>query len=154
MESGIQFEAHVEATSAALRDLAQQLSDRRTPNRQLAVQMSSWVTRNFAAEGALNVPWARLAESTAMRRVTKGGARRGYEHILVVSGVLRASFQQFAYDNDSATVGSAVRYSIYHEEGGPNLPRRPMLPPPEQALRDAVDVYENFIQRSRGSVGL
>jgi phage gpG-like protein len=153
-DSGIQFEAHVTATSDALKELAQQLGDRRVPNRQLAVQMSSWVARNFAAEGRLNVPWASLAVSTAARRVTRSGARRGFEHILVQSGLLRASFQQFAADNDTATVGSAISYAVYHEEGGEHLPRRPMLPTPEIALDMAVDVYENYIERHQRAVGL
>jgi phage gpG-like protein len=151
---GVQFEVKSTATSDALRALASQLQDRRVPNRQLAVQMSSWVARNFAAEGRLNAPWASLAPSTAASKVTKAGARRGYDHILVRSGLLRASFQQFGYDNDTATVGSAVKYAEYHEAGGVNLPRRPMLPTPEIALRDAVDVYENYIKRSKASAGL
>jgi phage gpG-like protein len=153
-EGGIHVEVRATQTSEALRDLARQLGDRRVPNRQLAVQMSSWVARNFAAEGALNQPWAKLKPSTANSKVTKAGARRGYEHILVVTGVLRASFQKFGYDNDSATVGTAIPFAVYHEEGGGNLPARPMLPPPEQALRDAVDVYTNFISRARGQVNL
>lgn len=151
---GVQFEVKSEATSEALQRLAAQLSDRHVPNRQLAIQMSSWVARNFAAEGQLNAPWASLAASTAARKVTKGGARRGFDHILVQTGLLRASFQLFASDNDSATVGSAVKYAFYHEEGGKHLPRRPMLPPPEQALKDAIDVYDNFITHVRGQVSL
>lgn len=153
-DEGIQFELKSQATSAALRDLAAQIGNRAQVNRQLAVQLSSWVARNFQAEGRLNVPWASLAPSTAAGKVTKSGARRGFDHILVRSGLLRASFQQFGYDNDTATIGSAVNYAQFHEEGGPNLPRRPMLPTPEIALRDAVDVYDNFIKRARGSAGL
>lgn len=151
---GIQFEARTTATSDALRVLAQQLADRRTPNRQLAVQMSSWVARNFNAEGRLNVPWAPLTPGTAKRKVTKAGNRRGFEHILVVSGLLRASFQQFGYDNDTATIGSAIKYALYHEEGGGHLPRRPMLPTEAIALQMATEVYENFVRRSRGAAGL
>jgi phage gpG-like protein len=153
-EEGIQFEAHVEATSGALRELAQQVGNRSVPNRQLAIQMSSWVARNFAAEGRLNVPWASLTPSTAAQKVTKAGGRRGFEHILVQSGLLRASFQQFGYDNDTATIGSAITYAIYHEEGGKNLPRRPMLPTPELALGMAIDVYDNFLERAQRSAGL
>jgi len=153
-EGGVQFEVKTTATSDALQRLAAQLRDRRVVNRQLAIQMSSWVARNFAAEGRLNVPWASLAASTAARKVTKAGARRGFDHILVQTGLLRASFQLFASDNDSATVGSAVKYAEYHEAGGRHLPRRPMLPTSDIALGQAVDVYENFIARSREQAGL
>jgi len=155
---GIEFELKSTATSAALNKLARQIGDRRQVNYQLAVQMSSWVDRNFLAEGRLNEPWASLAPSTAARRVTKSGERRGFEHILVSigqgGGLLRASFQRFGYDNDSATVGSAITYSQFHEEGGPNLPRRPMLPTKAIALRDAVDVYGLWLHKGIQGAGL
>jgi len=151
IQGGSGIEVRVTATSDALRKLGRQLGDRRQANQALANQMSSWVARNFDAEGALGqTPWAALAPSTAKAKLKKYGAL----HILEGSGFLRASFSRFGYDNDSATVGSDVLYSKYHEEGGEHLPRRPMLPPPDVALRDAVDVYQLFIDRARGSAGL
>lgn len=156
MAGGVHLQINATQVSDALRRMASSMRDRRIPNRQLAVQMSSWVARNFSAEGRLNVPWASLAASTAERKVK--GVRRGYDHILVGigpgGGTLRASFTQFSYDNDSASVGSDIPYAEFHEDGGPNLPRRPMLPSPEIALRDAVDVYDNYIKRSADKAGL
>lgn len=149
----IEVEHSITATSQALQFLASNLQDRRLPNRQLAVQMLSWVDNVFNAEGQPDAPWPQLAKSTAMRFVTKT-KRRGFHPILAVSGHLRASFSRIGYDNDSATIGSDVFYSIFHEYGTPRIPRRPMLPPPEQALKDAIDIYGLFIETEQKRAGL
>jgi phage gpG-like protein len=156
MAGGVHIEVDLKEVSGALLNLAKSIEDRRVPNRQLAVQMSSWIARNFREEGRLNVPWERLADSTANRK--SGGRRRGYAHILVGigqgGGTLRASFTHFSYDNNSAGVGSDVPYAEFHEDGGPNLPRRPMLPTEDIALSYAFDVYKNYIDRAAAKAGL
>jgi phage virion morphogenesis protein len=146
MAEGISIEVHATATSEALQRLAGRISDRRVVNKELAIQMHSWVMRNFDAEGALNHAWASLSPNYAKWKAKRYGAL----HILELSGALRASFGDFGYDNDSATIGSPLEYAPYHEHGLPekNLPARPMLPPTEVALQDAMDVYENYLHTS------
>lgn len=151
-EGIVQVEVHAEATSKALRDLADQLSDRRVPNKEISIELVNWVTRNFEAEGALNEVWASLSPDYA-----KWKAKHGYAgHILVLSGLLRGSFNEHGYDNDTAIVGTPITYAPYHEHGAPehNLPARPMLPPAAVALEKAIGVYDLFLRTHIDRVGL
>lgn len=153
MAEGIQIEVHNQATSAALVSLASQLQNRRIPNKALAIQMSSWIARNFEAEGALNQSWASLSPDYAKWKSKKFGEAK---KILELSGHLRASYANFGYDDDTATVGTSLFYAAFHEQGVPekNLPARPMLPTAEIALNDAVQVYRYYIDQSIRNAGL
>lgn len=144
-ESDIQVEVHATATSDALQRLAGRIQDRRVVNKEVAIQIHSWIMRNFAAEGALNESWASLSPNYAKWKAKRYGIGK---KILERDGQLRDSFGNFAYDNDSAAIGTSLFYAIYHELGLPdrNLPRRPMLPPIEIATKDAVDVYTNYLR--------
>jgi phage gpG-like protein len=145
------LEVHAEATSRALQKLASQMRDRRAPNKAIAIQLHSWVLRNFDAEGALNKPWKSLSPKYAAWK-----AKKGYDqHILRLSGHLRDSYD-IGFDNDSATVGTDLVYAEFHEKGLPerNLPARPMLPPKAVALQDSIDVYNLFLRNSVRSANL
>lgn len=115
--------------------------DRRTPNRQLAIQLYGWVLRNFQQGGGLQrPPWRPLSPSTLKQK-----QRKGYSGTpLIRTGHLRQSFRQF-YDNDQAGVGSEVPYSQYHETGTRHLPQRAMLPPQEVALDFAARIYDHWL---------
>jgi len=116
-------------------------NDRRTPNRQLSIQLYGWVLRNFQQGGALQSPaWRPLAASTLKQKQRKGYSSKPLER----TGHLRQSFRSF-YDNEQAGVGSEVPYSQYHETGTRTLPQRAMLPPQNVALDYAVKVYDRWI---------
>lgn len=86
------------------------LEDRRDLMRSLAADMHDAVEENFAQQGRpawqqWSQPYARLA------------AKRGQEKILQRKGRLAASIHE-ASDNDSATVGTNVKYAAIHQYGG------------------------------------
>lgn len=140
--------------AAQLRKMAASLGDTATPNRQIATQLYGWVIRNFQAEGGLGEqPWAPLAASTAMKRVTKRGALRGYHPILQVTGALRSSFLPFS-DATEAGIGAGVPYSQYLQQGTRRMPARPMLPTRQGALDIATDVYGMRIRQIRDEASL
>lgn len=84
----------------------------------------------------------------------------GLVKILQDTGALRQAFAGF-YDAQEAGVG-AVSHSahadlaIVHEYGNPsrNLPARPMLPTPAQALEMAFLVYQNHVDQARKRANL
>lgn len=128
--------------------LALQVADRAPVNRRLAVQLQGHVFREFKTEGAFNGgEWPPLAESTARRKVTKAGDRRGFHPILMVTGHLRNSYLTF-YDDSKAGVGSEVEYAQYHEEGGRHLPKRSVLPTEKEALDYAMRIYDLHVKQA------
>lgn len=145
----ISIQVNADGAAKSLTRLALSVNDRRVPNRQLAVQLQGHVFREFKTEGAFNGGnWAPLAESTARRKVTKAGQRRGFHPILMVTGHLRNSYLSF-YDDTKAGVGSEVEYAPYHEEGAPpHLPKRSVLPTEKEALDYAVRIYGLYVEKS------
>jgi phage gpG-like protein len=137
-------------SNAALRKLqlaAAKLKDRKIPNRQLAVQLMSWVGDNFDGSGSrLKRPWAPLQPATLAAKARKGYSSKP----LMRTGNLRQSFAGFS-DNDEAGVGAqasfGVDYAEFHENGVPenNLPKRQMLPPQEVALGYGVRIYDLYV---------
>lgn len=136
----IRVEVNAEAALRSFTRLAAASRDRRIPNRQLAVQLQSWVFRNFQQGGGLQTPpWAPLAEATRRQKT-----RLGYSGTpLIRTGHLRQSFRPFS-DNDTAGVGSEVPYSQYHETGTSRLPQRAMLPPRAVTIDYALKIYERW----------
>jgi len=84
--------------------------------------------------------WPPLAESTLVQKRKKGYSGTP----LIRTGNLRQSFRPFS-TNDTAGVGSEVRYSQYHETGTSRLPQRAMLPPRAVAIDYAVRIYERWM---------
>jgi len=84
----------------------------------------------------------------------------GLVKILQDTGAMRQSFAAFS-DNDVAGVGARsgaqhAELTAIHEYGDPsrNIPARPMLPTPDQALQMAYDVYEAYVEKARKDAGL
>jgi phage gpG-like protein len=136
----ISIEVNVGSVSQRLARQAGLFRDRTVPNRQLSVQLQGWVFSNFNAGGGRQSPgWTPLAPSTLAQKQRQGYSSRP----LIRTGHLRQSFRGF-FDNDSAGVGSEVRYSRYHEQGGRHLPRRSMLPPRAVVVDYAMKIYERW----------
>lgn len=92
---------------AALDKLVKGLENREPLMRRLAGMMADAVEENFAQEG--RPKWMGWSPSTARRR--RGG------RILQLSGRLAGSIGSYS-DNDSAVVGTNVKYARIHQEGG------------------------------------
>ena len=92
---------------AALDKLVRGLENREPLMRSLAGMMADAVEENFAQEG--RPKWMGWSPSTARRR--RGG------RILQLSGRLAGSIGSYS-DNDSAVVGTNVKYARIHQEGG------------------------------------
>jgi phage gpG-like protein len=137
----IRVEVNAGAALNTLQRMVVATNDRRTPNRQLSVQLYGWVLRNFQQGGSLQSPvWRPLVASTLKQKQRKGYSSKPLER----SGHLRQSFRSF-YDNEQAGVGSEVPYSQYHETGTRTLPQRAMLPSQQVALDYAIKVYDRWI---------
>lgn len=136
----------IERTAGNLSRLASMLRDRSTPNRAVAAQFYSWTLRNYDSDGSLVGGWAPLAPSTVAQK-----AKIGKEQMLVRTGTLRNSLigngGAFS-DGERAGIGSAIPYSIYHEQGTARMPRRQIIPNEEQALEMATRVYEFYVAKA------
>jgi len=92
------------------------------PMAKISILLDRWVQKNFRSEGGNVGGWEPFAL----------GGRPGPKGIdtsaklLQDTGRLRASFKPFA-DANKAGIGSALEYSITHEEGR-GVPARRMLP--------------------------
>lgn len=114
---------------AAIQKLVEGIENRTPLMRQIAGIMADAVEENFAQEG--RPAWLGWSPDYARRRA--GG------RILQDSGRLASSIGQYS-DNDSAVVGTNVKYARIHQEGGEiNIPARS-----QQAY---------YRQRKDGSVG-
>lgn len=75
------------------------------------IQTLNWVTRNFAAEGAMTgAPWRKLSPNTI------AGRRKGSSRVLQDTGGLKNSFTLNATSTEVA-VGTEKQIALYHEEG-------------------------------------
>lgn len=155
---GISIDLNISQAGTALMGLANEVDDRRVPNRQLSIQLYGWVIRNFQHGGAdQRPPWLPLKESTLKRK-----KKDGYSSLpLIRKGNLRQSFAPFA-DATQAGVGAqasfGVDYARVHETGSIKRPgqppRRSMLPPNDYALNAAVQIYNLHITKARRRAGL
>lgn len=98
------------AFEAVFKRLLNGLEDRRDLMKSLAADMHDAVEENFAQQG--RPAWQQWSKPYARQ-----AAKRGQEKILQRKGRLAASIHE-ASDNDSATVGTNVKYAAIHQYGG------------------------------------
>jgi phage gpG-like protein len=135
----------VTQVNAKLSRLGRELgNDLSVPNRAVSVALYGWVMGNFDSQGGKIGGWEPLAPATVARKMVLGK-----EQMLVISGALRNSFVpgQF-YDARRAGVGSAIPYSIYHEDGNTRMPRRQLLPDEETSVDIAMRVYKFYVDKA------
>ena len=87
------------------------------------IRTLNWVTRNFAAEGALTgAPWAKLSQNTI------AGRRKGSSRVLQNTAELKNSFTLNATSTE-VSVGTEKEYALFHEFGTkgpyPITPKKP-----------------------------
>lgn len=90
--------------------LTRKLQSRTDLNARWAVLTLNWINRNFATEGGMVGGWKPLSPNTLAAR------RKGSGRILQDTGRLRGSFIP-RWNDKEASVGSAISYSRFHEEG-------------------------------------
>jgi len=90
--------------------LTRKIQSRTDLNARWAVLTLNWINRNFATEGGMVGGWKPLSPNTLAAR------RSGAGRILQDTGRLRASFIP-RWNDKQASVGSAISYSRFHEEG-------------------------------------
>lgn len=127
------------AFEAALDKLIRGLENREPLMRRLAGLMADAAEENFAQEG--RPEWMGRSPSTERRR--RGG------RILHLSGRLAGSIGSYS-DNDSAVVGTDVKYARIHQEGGEiSMPARSQ----QTYYRRRKDgtVGNRFVRKSRSN---
>lgn len=111
--------------------------------REIGSMLKASTRQRFEAErGPSGQRWARLAQSTQRKRVTKA-ARRGGANILRNKGLLYASITYLA-TTDDVRVGTNKRYAAIHQLGGtPDMAAGPAAIPARPFLGlDAADEVE------------
>lgn len=160
-----------ERTLARVRGLADKIGDTTAANKEVSVWLFRWVNDNFRTEGGKVGGWPpfkyggrlvrarnpsgrrnRLARSQS---IVEGPGRRRYvdtsAKLLQDTGRLRASMSSF-YSRSTAGIGSALPYSVTHDQGLPsrNVPKRRILP--DESDRDVseavVKIYEAHVARA------
>lgn len=104
-------------------------------NKRASIVIYQWVLRNFQTEGELAGGWPPLAPATIAWK-----SEHGYARVLQNTGALRASFLPYA-DDKIAAVGSALWYSVVHQEGSARVPQRRILPNEEETGKIALEIY-------------
>ena len=130
-----------ERAQRKLREARKKFGDMRKPNRRIGVSLMRWINENFKKEGGNVGGW----------KPFKAGGRNGdtSAQLLQDTGRLKASFD-YKVNRHNVTVGSNLKYSLYHEEGLPlrNLPARRMLPEhSDKEVSDAIiKIYDIYIK--------
>lgn len=141
----------INSAVARLRKLSARLTDTATANRKVSIDLYGLVMRNFDEEGGLRGGWTPLKPGTV-----KAKSREGYAMILQNTGALKNSFEPFS-DKEEAGVGARLYtgdgptdLAAVHEYGSEaqNIPARPMLPTPEQALAAGINVYNILVREA------
>lgn len=106
---------------AVLNRLAKRATSRRDLHARWAVLALNWINKNFQSEGGMVGGWAPLRPGTLAAR--RGGSGR----VLQDTGLLRASFIP-RWTSEGASVGSAMKTALWHEEGTDPYVIRPKRP--------------------------
>lgn len=132
-------------------------------NAAIAIELKKFVDENFDSDGKRRQPegWVPWAESTRKARERKnrrleakaGQGSANPPRLLQDTRALRQSFLEF-YDDHEAGVGALstrehADLAEIHEFGSAarNIPARPMLPSPEQALEIGMRVYGLYMEQ-------
>ena len=166
-----------ERVQRKMAELIKLTDDLRIPNRAVAYELDTWVQMNFRTEGRKAKPlvgWDKFKLRPDGRRGRWVGGRKqlrvlGFTlarwgrvghldedaKLLQDTGHLRASFDTLVRKR-SVTIGSDVKYAVYHEEGLPmrGLPQRRMLPrASDKNLDDTIfNIYDFYLKKAKARV--
>lgn len=115
-DTGLKYSVDVSGLAKKLINVGRELNPAALL-KQIGLRQMKWVDDNFRSDGALAGGWAQLSKNTI------AGRRKGSSKPLQDSGILRASFTAggkgniFNIAGNEVTIGSAIPYASYHEEG-------------------------------------
>lgn len=98
-------------------------------------------------------PWPALAESTVKR---KGHSRILVDTTLLSESVINPEHPQHVREvlDTGLTFGTAVPYGIFHQQGGPKLPRREFLGMNEESVDQVANrVADHAVANLLGRIG-
>ena len=147
MTESIEIKIDNKEVESRLLDLAQRSENLRPLMKNIAGIFAYSTEENFKNEGRPD-KWTELSESTIKQR-TKNKQWPGM--ILQVSGQLASSVNTY-YDNDSAVIGSNLKYAAIHQLGGQaglnksvEIPARPYLKLTDEDFEEIIAATQNFL---------
>ena len=147
MTESIEIKIDNKEVESRLLDLAQRSENLRPLMKNIVSVFAYSTEENFKNEGRPD-KWTELSESTIKQR-TKNKQWPGM--ILQVSGQLASSVNTY-YDNDSAVIGSNLKYAAIHQLGGQagrnksvEIPARPYLKLTDEDFEEIIAATQNFL---------
>ena len=147
MTESIEIKIDNKEVESRLLDLAQRSENLRPLMKNIAGIFAYSTEENFKNEGRPD-KWTELSESTIKQR-TKN--KQWPDMILQVSGQLASSVNTY-YDNDSAVIGSNLKYAAIHQLGGQagrnksvEIPARPYLKLTDEDFEEIIAATQNFL---------
>ncbi len=147
MTESIEIKIDNKEVESRLLDLAQRSENLRSLMKNITGIFAYSTEENFKNEGRPD-KWTELSESTIKQR-TKNKQWPGM--ILQVSGQLASSVNTY-YDNDSAVIGSNLKYAAIHQLGGQagrnksvEIPARPYLKLTDEDFEEIIAATQNFL---------
>ena len=129
--------AQLKKLNKEVKEARDRLSNIDEPMAKVSIMLDRWVQKNFRSEGGNVGGWKPLK---AGGRWVKNQGFDSSAKTLQDTGRLRSSFKPFA-DKNRAGIGSALEYSINHEEGI-GVPVRRMLPKAKDVEAQAKKLIE------------
>lgn len=147
MTESIEIKIDNKEVESRLLDLAQRSENLRSLMKNITGIFAYSTEENFKNEGRPD-KWTELSESTIKQR-TKN--KQWPDMILQVSGQLASSVNTY-YDNDSAVIGSNLKYAAIHQLGGQagrnksvEIPARPYLKLTDEDFEEIIAATQNFL---------
>ena len=147
MSEPIEIKLDNKEVESRLLDLAKRSENLRPLMKNIAGIFAYSTEENFKNEGRPD-KWTELSESTIKQR-TKNKQWPGM--ILQVSGQLASSVNTY-YDNDSAVIGSNLKYAAIHQLGGQagrnksvEIPARPYLKLTDDDFDEIITSIRNHL---------
>ena len=129
--------------SRLLKDLERRVKNRRPVMREIGEIMMLSIQRNFEDEGRPK-KWAGLSPAYKKARYEKGYDGK----ILQETGKLLQSINPKA-TNDSVTVGTAIEYAVFHQDGKGRM-HRPFLMFQKEDVQDIKETLTDYIMKRTG----
>ena len=123
--------------------LLKQLKNKRPALTGMGIVAKEDVEQHFKDEKGSDGSWEALSDIT--KRIRRKGKRGGADKILQDTGKLRTI--NFDVAEDSVTVGSAMKYGIYHQEGK-GVPKREWLYLSKRAIEKLKQTVILFIKKA------
>ena len=148
MTESIEIKIDNKEVESRLLDLAQRSENLRSLMKNITGIFAYSTEENFKNEGRPD-KWTELSESTIKQR-TKN--KQWPDMILQVSGQLASSVNTY-YDNDSAVIGSNLKYAAIHQLGGQagrnksvEIPARPYLKLTDEDFEEIIASTMNYLE--------